>query len=191
MIRKKPDPMERLRPRVDLRPCRNCQRSFASDRLGVHEKICRKLSTKRPVFDAAQKRMAGTQLESFLQASGKNQLQWRRGGRNYIKQKHAPPKNNWRQTHEQLIQAFRNAREATRILKMGGNVADLPPPPPPAPNPDYIQCPHCLRRFNEMAANRHIPQCANYRHNKPNVNRRETRSPKPTMSYTSVRSPQK
>ncbi len=176
MIRKKLPPSSRLRPRLELRLCRNCERTFASDRLSVHEKICRKLSTKRPVFNSSTQRMAGTMLESFLHSSGKKQLQWRRGGRNYVKQKYAPTKNNWRQTHEELIQAFRNARETARILKMGGNVSDLPVTPPSL-NPDYIQCPHCLRRFNEGAANRHIPLCANYRHNKPNT-KTETRSAK-------------
>lgn len=168
MIRKKL-PMDRLVPRLDLRPCRNCQRTFCSDRLSVHERICKKLSSKRPIFDSAKKRMSGTMLENFLQSSGRRQLQWRRGGGSYIKQKYAPSKNNWRQTHEELIQAFRNAREVARILKTGGNISNLPAPPPSL-NPDYVQCPHCLRRFNENAGNRHIPQCANYRHNKAGPN---------------------
>lgn len=169
MIRKKLPASDRLRPRLELRHCQHCQRTFASDRLAIHEKICKNLKTKRPVFDSAQKRLAGTVLENFLLAAGRKQLQWRRGGGSYLKQKYAPTKNNWRQTHEELIQAFRNAREATRILKMGGNLSDLPAPPPSL-NPDYIQCPYCLRRFNKTAGNRHIPQCANYRHNKPNTN---------------------
>lgn len=44
----------------------------------------------------------------------------------------------------------------TAAQKTGG---PLPPPPPPAANPDYVQCPHCSRRFNEHAAERHIPFC--------------------------------
>lgn len=166
MIRKKLPTTDRLRPRLELRPCRNCQRTFASDRLNVHETICKKLSSKRPVFDSAKKRIAGTMLESFLQSSGRSQLQWRRGGREYVKQKHSTVKNNWRQTHNELIETFRNAREVARILKSGGKISELPVTPPSS-NPDYIQCPHCLRRFNEVAGNRHIPLCANYRHNKP------------------------
>jgi hypothetical protein len=27
------------------------------------------------------------------------------------------------------------------------------------PNPDYVTCPHCTRRFNESAGERHIPLC--------------------------------
>lgn len=190
MIRKKIALAERMRPRLELRPCRNCQRTFASDRVSVHERICKKLSTKRAVFDSAQKRMSGTMLENYLLSSGRKQLLWRRGGGSYVKQKYAPTKNNWRQTHAELIEAFRNARAAARILKMGGNVADLPAPPPSL-NPDYIQCPHCLRRFNENAGNRHIPQCANYRHNKPDLNTTLARPSKPTIHYPKSRTAQK
>lgn len=50
-------------------------------------------------------------------------------------------------------------------LAKGGKLADLPPPPPSS-NPDYVQCPHCGRRFNETAAARHIPKCATYEFNK-------------------------
>ena len=31
---------------------------------------------------------------------------------------------------------------------------------------DYVQCPHCGRRFNEAAADRHIPKCASISSNK-------------------------
>lgn len=181
MIRNKVPFRDRLKPRLELRPCRNCQRTFASDRLSVHERICKNLKSKRAVFDSAQKRLAGTMLESYMLSSGKKQLQWRRGGGNYVKQKYAPTKSNWLQTHNELIEAFRSARAATRILKMGGSVSDLPAPPPSL-NPDYIQCPHCSRRFNEAAGNRHIPQCADYRHNKPDINTMAKNS-KPSTNY--------
>ena len=32
------------------------------------------------------------------------------------------------------------------------------------PDPDYVQCEHCNRRFNETAAERHIPICAASKH---------------------------
>jgi hypothetical protein len=32
-------------------------------------------------------------------------------------------------------------------------------PPPRSQNADYIECPHCLRRFNQTAGERHIPKC--------------------------------
>lgn len=52
------------------------------------------------------------------------------------------------------------------IFFISGKLSDLPPPPP-SENPDYIQCPHCNRRFNQAAAERHIPKCANFQFNKP------------------------
>lgn len=37
--------------------------------------------------------------------------------------------------------------------------APVRPPEPSVPNPDYVQCPYCKRRFQEYAAERHIPFC--------------------------------
>lgn len=49
----------------------------------------------------------------------------------------------------------------------------LPPPIPSAPDPSLVQCPHCGRRFNANAAERHIPSCANTV-SKPNFLKRGT-----------------
>lgn len=73
---------------------------------------------------------------------------------------------NWRKKHEEFIAAIRAAKMAQAHIAKGGKLSDLPPPPPSS-NPDYIQCPHCNRRFNETAAERHIPKCATFLHNKP------------------------
>ena len=64
--------------------------------------------------------------------------------------------SNWREKHEEFVNNLRAARGVASAQKTGG---PLPPPPPPAANPDYVQCPHCSRRFNEHAAERHIPFC--------------------------------
>lgn len=74
--------------------------------------------------------------------------------------------NNWRSKHEDFIKTIRAAKEMQVHLAKGGKLSDLPPPPP-SENPDYVTCPHCSRRFNEGAANRHIPLCQNMQHNKP------------------------
>lgn len=78
-------------------------------------------------------------------------------------------KNNWRRTHEDFIRAIRSAKNVQQHIAKGGKLSDLPPPPP-SENPDFVQCPHCNRRFNEGAAERHIPKCANYQFNKPKAN---------------------
>lgn len=54
-------------------------------------------------------------------------------------------------------------------IAKGGKLSDLPPPPP-IDTSDYVQCPHCARKFNEAAAERHVPKCATMRHNKPKSN---------------------
>jgi len=42
-----------------------------------------------------------------------------------------------------------------------GVPAHLLPPPPPTDDQydDRVQCPHCMRKFNANAAERHIPKC--------------------------------
>lgn len=80
----------------------------------------------------------------------------------------APSKtnSNWRAKHEDFIKAIRAAKEMQAYVAKGGKLSDLPPPPPSV-NPDYVQCPHCSRRFNEGAASRHIPICQNINKPKP------------------------
>lgn len=72
----------------------------------------------------------------------------------------AEEKPKWKQQSLQF-------REAMRAARMYGQAAakgeDLPPPVMSAPDPSLVPCPHCGRRFNEKAAERHIPQCQNIR----------------------------
>lgn len=49
----------------------------------------------------------------------------------------------------------------TDAEKSGKSLADLPPPQPSAPDPSFIPCPHCGRRFSALAGERHIPHCKN------------------------------
>ena len=74
-------------------------------------------------------------------------------------------KSDWRKKREEFINALKAAKEAQRHIAAGGNIKDLPPPPP-MDTSDYVQCPHCNRRFNEGAADRHIPKCKNIKSNK-------------------------
>lgn len=50
-------------------------------------------------------------------------------------------------------------RSAWCRVKNGESLADMPHIPS-APDPSLIPCPHCGRRFNAKAAERHIPSCA-------------------------------
>ncbi|XP_073950022.1 zinc finger C2HC domain-containing protein 1B [Choristoneura fumiferana] len=139
--------------------CAVCARRFAPDRLAKHQEICRKAhAKKRKPFDVLKHRLAGTEAEPFL-----NKLR-----KNTASNTSNKPKLNagWRQKHEEFIAAIRAAKQVQAHLAAGGKLSDLPPPPP-SENPDYVPCPHCGRRFNQGAADRHIPKCANFQFNKP------------------------
>lgn len=126
------------------------------------------MSTKRKIFDASKQRVKGTDNEKYA----KRQRQMPRSQSTYSSAAQQQglitgvKKSNWRKKHEEFIQAIRAAKQVQAHLARGGKLSDLPPPPP-SENPDYIQCPHCGRRFNQQAAERHIPRCATMIHNKP------------------------
>lgn len=130
---------------VNLVNCYNCGRRFAEDRLEKHEKFCKNLTKKRKVMDPTKTRTRGTELEQY---------------QSHRKPSPKPKKSNWRAQHESFINSIRYAKKVTEIENSGGNLADLPPPPA-AENPDYVQCPHCSRKFNPGTAERHIPHCKN------------------------------
>ncbi|XP_017044262.1 zinc finger C2HC domain-containing protein 1C [Drosophila ficusphila] len=183
-IRPSPPPIRRSEPKSPVKKvnmtsataapegtalCRHCGRHFNTDRLGKHEAVCQRMvSTKRKIFDAAKQRVEGTEAEKYnrkpkgmrTQTSSYSSAAQQKGLTTGVK------KNNWRKKHEEFIQSIRAAKQVQLHLARGGKLSDLPPPPP-SENPDYIQCPHCGRRFNQQAAERHIPKCANMIHNKP------------------------
>ncbi|XP_020614460.1 zinc finger C2HC domain-containing protein 1C-like [Orbicella faveolata] len=117
-------------------PCSICGRNFAPDRLAKHEKVCAKTAnTKRKVFDTRKHRSVGTEHEKYVE-SGK-----------YLEEPKKRPKADWRTQHENFVKAIRYAKGVSNE------------PPPPTENPDYVQCPHCERKFNPATAERHIPKC--------------------------------
>lgn len=139
----------------DLTECRICGRHFASDRIAKHQEICAKTTKKkRKAFDPVKQRVQGTEAEVFLK-KGRPQAVTT-----------TVKKTNWRQKHEDFINSIRAAKEMKAHVARGGKLSDLPPPPP-SDYSDYVQCPHCSRRFNQQAAERHIPKCANFQFNKP------------------------
>ncbi|XP_012521834.1 uncharacterized protein LOC105828160 isoform X2 [Monomorium pharaonis] len=130
--------------------CKMCGRSFAQNRIDLHENICLKTTTKkRKQFDPVMSRVKGTELEPFV----------KRGlAKRETKMKKSESKPDWRRKHEEFINTIRYARETQARLAAGETLDDLPPPPP-SDTSDYIQCEHCGRKFNRSAAERHIPIC--------------------------------
>ncbi|XP_043672228.1 uncharacterized protein LOC122631073 isoform X1 [Vespula pensylvanica] len=142
----------------NLIACKVCGRRFAQDRVNLHEQICAKtMQKKRKQFDTTMYRVKGTELESFVKKSSK---------KSDLKPKKPEVKSNWRRKHEEFINAIRSAKQVQAHLAAGGRLSDLPPPPV-SDTSDYIQCPHCGRKFNQAAAERHIPKCEHMLHNKP------------------------
>nr|XP_022907327.1 zinc finger C2HC domain-containing protein 1C-like [Onthophagus taurus] len=144
--------------RDDLAACKFCNRRFAPDRLQIHEDICGKTGQKkRRTYDAVKHRIQGTELEPFVKKVARAPSRVRTP---------SSKRSNWRQTHNDFISTIRAAKQAQAYVAKGGKLSDLPPPPPSS-NPDYVQCPYCGRKFNQAAAERHIPKCATYEFNKP------------------------
>lgn len=134
-----------------LASCKICGRNFAKDRLEKHETICAKTKAKakkRKVFDPVKMRTKGTEAEKFI-SRGK-----------HLEKTPKPKKVNWRKKHEDFIATVRAAKGVK------GYEA------PPMDTSDYIQCPHCGRKFAEGVADRHIPKCASIQSNKPAAGRR-------------------
>jgi len=113
--------------------CGNCGRRFAEDRIGKHEAACTSQKVRRQ-YDTKGHRVMGQDHATYAL--------------NDKYQKEEPKKaGNWRAKREEFIRNIRAAR--------GEKVA----PAAAVPDPDYVQCQHCGRRFNEAAAERHIPKC--------------------------------
>jgi hypothetical protein len=69
----------------------------------------------------------------------------------------------WKRDRDALKNAMRSGRELDEAKKNG--TLHLLPPPPPAEDEydDRVPCPHCGRKFNANAAERHIPKCSSIR----------------------------
>lgn len=65
-------------------------------------------------------------------------------------------KAKWKEQSNAFRDAMRQARLVSKAIAEG---APLPPPKISAPDSSLILCPHCGRRFNANAAERHIPKC--------------------------------
>eukprot|EP00752_Nemacystus_decipiens_P005611 g5077.t3 len=132
------------------------------------------------VFNAAEMRIKGTELEKFAKSKSKGSSGGAggngRGGKTRPRGFDDTPvggvrgakSSKWRQQSKQFRDALRQARVVTDAQKSGKSLADLPPPQPSAPDPSFVPCPHCGRSFSAVAGERHIPHCKNIKA-KPSV----------------------
>ncbi len=144
--------------------CPDCSRQFSAIPFQKHVKICAKVFIqKRKAFDSAKMRTieAVAELQSQQAATAK-----RKGGNKAKKDSaaadatSAPRKKKWVEESNALREAMKMARAVQQAQACG---APLPAMVPSAPDSSLIQCPHCSRRFNDKAAERHINSCQNIR----------------------------
>jgi len=161
-------------------PCSRCGRKFAPDRIEKHESVCKgAIPTLRKGEGAISKQYIKPMVEQELKSARSSYSSYfddlygyssarSTSGQASSQHKGHNQCGNWRSKHEEFIRAIREAKQVQHYLKQGGDIRDLPPPTISEPDPSYIQCPYCLRRFNERAAERHIPHCATAIHrNRP------------------------
>lgn len=136
-----------------MEECHNCHRRFNVVSLQKHTKFCEKVfSGHRKVFNMAAKRLEGTDAEKVAKEAQK-----KKGGKKGTEEAPIRAKAaDWKQQSNAFRDAMRANRDISAAVKDG---RPLPPMAPSAPDPSLIQCDHCGRRFNDKAAERHIPFC--------------------------------
>ncbi|XP_014239521.1 zinc finger C2HC domain-containing protein 1B-like [Cimex lectularius] len=136
-------------PAVNRVACQFCRRLFAEDRIEVHSAICRTHSSKkRQPFDSAKQRL--------------NHLLQEKDIRRVTKSKKPPKLVNvpWKEAHNNWIgnkDTGKGGGGSTRTSTRSGGKPGGAPPPMEAD--DRIPCPGCGRKFNKLAAEKHIPYC--------------------------------
>ncbi|CEO99772.1 C2HC/C3H-type domain-containing protein [Plasmodiophora brassicae] len=134
-----------------LEECGVCGRKFATENLPRHVSICRKASNKtRKVFDPTAMRTQGTEFAQFVKAAAKKKPGDTNNNNNILKPK------KWKIQSENL----RSAMQSARASRPGSSLEIQQAPSQPTVDPSLIACPHCQRRFNQAAADRHIPKCS-------------------------------
>lgn len=151
--------------------CPDCNRKFLAEPYQRHVRICAKVfSQSRKVFDSTKMRTAAImELNDVtdiapLTGKGKPRAQSRGNNSNVGNAgdvgSNSKPKSRWSEQSNAFREAMKAARDVTKAINSG---APLPPPTLSAPDPSLIPCPHCNRRFNDRAAERHIPMCQSIR----------------------------
>jgi len=126
---------------ITLVECVECGRKFNEQSFSKHVNICVKVfQQKRKVFDSSKTRIFDNNKYSISQINPISS---------------STTKSKWKIQSNSFRQAMRAARQPYHTTSDVSTIST---------DPSYVQCPNCLRRFNEVAAERHIPLCKN----KPN-----------------------
>eukprot|EP01016_Furgasonia_blochmanni_P006810 TRINITY_DN12730_c0_g2_i2.p1 TRINITY_DN12730_c0_g2~~TRINITY_DN12730_c0_g2_i2.p1 ORF type:complete len:486 (+),score=88.40 TRINITY_DN12730_c0_g2_i2:75-1460(+) len=146
---------------VELIPCpEGCGRSFKEESLAKHVKVCKKVfQTKRKKFDMTAQRIVDDDQYKYVQQTKQSEKKGSKNTSSNAKGDNRPVGNGkkaskWRLQSEQLRAGLRVAKGGNLTpqeeLKLKQNEEAL-----------LVPCPYCGRKFNENAAERHIPFCQN------------------------------
>ncbi|KAM7538068.1 hypothetical protein Aperf_G00000071666 [Anoplocephala perfoliata] len=142
----------------ELVQCNICSRKFRTDVIDKHETICKKASKRKPkVFDSGKMRARGTGIP-LNKTIRPGEVVPREPNKDERIIRAEKKRDNWRARHNEFINTIRSAKAYQSAVSKGGSAPPLPPPSS-INDPDLIQCSYCNRRFNENAAERHIPFC--------------------------------
>lgn len=142
--------------------CDICQRKFIESVIERHQRICAKNSAPRKVYNMRAKRLEGSGIEQIQSANKQTAAKVGSGRdansrkKNNSENQIIGKKSTWKSKSSAFREAMSSSRNVGKALKDG---TKLPPSMPSAPDPSLIQCEYCSRRFNEKAADRHIPFC--------------------------------
>ncbi len=143
-------------PSGPMGECKYCQRKFNPESLVKHQKVCqsRPDKKKRKEFDSKKARLVSEEQKKLVQSNSKKAPSAAAAIAKNPSTKKMP---KWKIQSAQ----FRNAMKATKGTSESGTTSAYNIPPEADEQSLYTQCPTCGRSFNEEAAKRHIPFCAN------------------------------
>eukprot|EP01041_Mallomonas_annulata_P006093 gene6093-12300_t len=161
-----------------LLECPDCGRKFNETAYPKHVKICKKVFiNKRKPLDMVSRRLEANpeiiQLQKKSKKTGKktengNTTSTPFPGNGNGGGGGGDAKSKWKAQSDALRNAMKAARQVKDAIASG---KPLPPPVASAPDPSLIPCPHCGRRFNEQASDRHMTFCAQKSQSKPGPSR--------------------
>jgi len=140
--------------------CRGCGRKFIRSALERHAKICKKVfQTKRKKFNIDR-----------VDKDAKNAQNSGGCDENKLKKMRKKKKQSWKAKSGMLRDAIRASKGYDHAVKNGLPTNNIPYQS--STYDDRVECPHCNRKFNEQAAERHIPKCRDIRAKPKTLRRR-------------------
>ena len=161
-----------------LAPCDTCGRKFNARALEIHSRSCATVfATKRRAFDVAKQRAAGTDLERFKRMCGGGTAfeddaggfggGFGGGGARRASKPRATGASALRRApaslNERSARAVPKWKKDSERFRAGLRAGRTGQPIDAEHEEDLVPCPHCGRSFNERAAERHVPRCADIR----------------------------